>query len=140
MLFRPLVNLCSTASVYNLVAAKQTTSDSRKIVAMLWIFLCAVNQFNRGTGETLSRHTPLAIVCSLESLLPRFPNGPLIFACANEMPFTFRSGEGICRRSNSLDPCATYEPCTLAAPEVVSPNVTSDTIVFSSTTVPHFTL
>jgi hypothetical protein len=38
-----------------------------------------------------------------------------------------------------LAPWPTKEPCTIAAPFDVSPNATSFTMVFSSTTVPHFT-
>ncbi len=70
MLFRPFVNLCSTASVYSLVAARHTDSDSRRIFAMLWIFLFANANVNssRVKGKTHTYHLRSSAPCS-----PNFP-------------------------------------------------------------------
>ena len=78
---------------------------------------------------------PFAIVCSLDSLLPLLPNGPFIRACASNRALATAQIHG--GRGYSLAPCPTNEPWTMAAPALVSPKVTSFTIVFSSTTVPH---
>jgi hypothetical protein len=64
------------------------------------------------------------------------PNGPLIRACAASG--RYQQTTEAKSVEHSLDPCPTYDPCTIAAPAEVSPNVISETIVFSSITVPHF--
>lgn len=83
MLRRPRVNLCSSARVYNRDAAIATTSDSLKWWQICCIFRVAVNPADglATQGRTWS-NAPFARVCSLLSLLPRFPNGPPIRACA----------------------------------------------------------
>jgi hypothetical protein len=106
-------------------------------VSRMWAQACGGGNRKR-KAKTLCRRRglPLAIVCSLDSVLPPFPKGPLMRACA--MRWLQQAWNDLLRTS-LLAPCPTYDPCTIAAPVAVSPKETSFTMVFSSTTVPHCT-
>lgn len=100
---------------------------------------CDSNRLDTTNTNCWKKNEPFAIVCSRDSLFPRFPYGPLILAWANELESQSSYRTCVKKETNALAPCPTKEPWTMAAPFDASPKATSFTIVFSSTTVPHWT-
>lgn len=100
------------------------------------------------------RNAPAATVFSFDSCESRLPYGPLMRARAEgrrerrrsarrsqkrgqERREAPRAGDRKLHKQDSLASAPTRLPWTTAAPPLVSPKVISETMVFSSRTIPH---